>query len=254
MSAFPDVPYVACLCPTYGRPPHLIANTIKCFLDQDYADDRRELLIYDDLGNLSIDDALRQRGVWLTSFDDRSASLPDKYNTMRRLAAISHIQLIWEDDELYLPHHISSYAAVLKTFQWAHPEEVWSTYTGSPEIEKSGGRFHAALGFRTKFLDSIKGWPHTNEPHFDQQLIAVASNTAVPGRPDQSDKGPSYVFRWNDTLATHGQSTMHAGADWYKVAKPQHTEKVHISLSDVCYDPAAIDTIQKIQLINSLAG
>jgi hypothetical protein len=158
----------------------------------------------------------------------------------------SDVLIVWEDDEIYLTHHISSYVETLREHQWAHPLTVWSTYTGTPQIERSGGRFHAALGFRTEFLDSIGGWPETDEPNFDQQLIARATRHSPPGRPDHGDNPPSYVFRWADTGATHGQGTMDKGNDWYRAARPQHTERVHLTLEDIRHDAAAERTIASI--------
>jgi hypothetical protein len=246
MSESTDMPLVVCLCPTYGRPARLLANTIQCFLDQDYPQESRMLVILDDLGNVSLDyKSLNPLGVNIVNTPDRFTSLPSKYNFLRR-SVTADIQIVWEDDELYIPHHISSYVESLKSHQWAHPEHVLSTYTGTPQIEKSGGRFHAALGFRTEFLNSIGGWPVTDEPNFDQQLIALATRHASPGRPDHGEHGPSYVFRWADTGATHGQGTMDKGVDWYRVAKPQYTERVHLTLEDIRYDEAAAKTIAAI--------
>lgn len=247
MSDSTEMPLVLCLCPTYGRPPHLISNTIQCFLDQDYPADRRALLILDDLGNLSLGRELPGQGVHYVSTNLRYRSLPEKYNSMRRMMPHSEALIVWEDDEIYLPHHIRSYVESLRDLPWAHPATVWSTYTGTPQIEQSGGRFHAALGFRTEFLNSIGGWPETDEPNFDQQLIALATRNAPPARPNSGpDRIPSYVFRWADTGATHGQGTMDKGNDWYRSAKPQHTERVHLTLDDIRHDDAALKSMHAI--------
>lgn len=250
-----SLPFVSCLCPTYGRPAHLIANTIRCFLDQTYPAANRELIILDDMGNITIDAELRDQRVVLISTSQRYANLPDKYNFLREFYPDADIQLVWEDDDLYLPHHVSSYVAAMQSRQWAHPTHVWSTYTGKPEIEQSGGRFHAALGFQTKFLTAIGGWPQTHEANFDQQLISTAAQTAIAGLPNSGpDDSPSYVFRWTDTGATHGQSTMGDDGDWYQRYKPQNTNPVHISADNARYDKAAVATIRAIQQLTSREG
>ena len=252
MSELHDFPLVVCLCPTYGRPPHLLANTIQCFLDQDYPTDRRALLMFDDLGNLSLAPELHALGVNLVSTEDRSPSLPAKYNAMRKMLPGADIQLVWEDDEIYLPHHITSYATAMIGKKWAYPSEVWSTCTGTPEIEKSGGRFHASLGFRSWFLDSFGGWLETDLPVFDQRLIDLSTFHANPGRPNNGpNQIPSYVFRWGDTLAAHGQHTMQQGGEWYRAAKPQHTDRVHLTLEDIRHDDAAKQTIAEILSIQA---
>lgn len=242
-----ELPHVICMCPTYGRPKHLILNTIACYLKQDYPEDHRSLIILDDLGNLVLNTTFRERGVSLVSRASRFPSLPAKYNALRGMG-FGNVQVVWEDDELYLPHHLSSCVAALQDSQWVHPKMVWSTYTGKPEQENAAGRFHAALAFRRDFLDRIGGWPETDAPDFDQQLLAVAAQNAPCGCPNSGEgEYPSYVFRWSDTHATHGQSMMGVGGEWYRSYRPQETKTLWIEPGDVRYDPDAVKALAAIR-------
>ena len=77
-----ELPFVSCLCPTYRR-PQMMANTIPCFITQDYPADRRELIILDDAGELKneISD-----GWQIISIPRRFRSLPEKFNALAGLA------------------------------------------------------------------------------------------------------------------------------------------------------------------------
>jgi hypothetical protein len=155
--------------------------------------------------------------------------------------------VVWEDDEIYLPEHLQACAEALSVSPWAHPKWVYSTYGGKLQLEAATGRFHAALAFRRDFLQSIGGWPTTQAPTFDQQLIRNATEAAAPGRPDQY-RGATYVFRWQDTGATHGQNTMGSGDRWYSEYRPQVTQTQWITLADVQYDDAAKAVLNRLDI------
>ena len=244
MRELPDNPVAICLCPTYGRPTHLLMNTIACFQAQTYQNKR--LLICDDLGNLVYRGGIPN--VFVESTPERYPSLPAKYNSMlAKVTATDSVIIVWEDDDLYLPHHIQSNVDALKRAEWAHPVDVWSTYTGKPEIEGAAGRFHASLAFRADFLKRIGGWPDTVSPMFDQMLIATAAQNTPCGRPNSDASAiPSYVFRWADTQSPHGQVTMGSGDSWYYNYHPQNTLTTWLYPKNVRYDDAAVQTIAAI--------
>jgi hypothetical protein len=82
--------------------------------------------------------------------------------------------------------------------------------------EDATGRFHASLAFRREIFDRIGGWPLTKRGDFDQQLIARLNAIEAPGDPCQF-ADPSYIFRWGQTNAYHGQAFMQGPEDegWY---------------------------------------
>lgn len=245
-------PRILCVCPTYGRPPHLLANTLACYEQQDYAGPKH-LFIYDDLGNVK---SAKMSNGTLHCSTVREPSLPEKYDTMLRVADLSKydIVVVWEDDDVYLPWHLSAIAECWQKTKarWFHPREVWSTYGGSAHKEGADGRFHASLAINTELLDEIGGWVGCQEPghvgrgDFDQRVIAKCREIGgEPGCYDENPKGPSYVFRWQDTGAVHGQGLM-AGADeeqWWNRSVPQHSENV---AAEPCLDEAAQRTIAEI--------
>jgi hypothetical protein len=89
---------------------------------------------------------------------DHSRSLPEKFNAIAGLAK-GDILVVWEDDDIYLPHHISTHVRAMEGRLWSKPSFVLSSYTGRLEQEDATGRFHASLAFRREIFDRIGGWP-----------------------------------------------------------------------------------------------
>lgn len=207
------------LIPTYGRTATLIANALACFEAQTYVD--AYAFVLDDEPWWHEQEGRR----WsLVRAAERAPDLGSKYNWMVRHARAHWHDwtgerrrpdgyVVWDDDDLYLPWHLSCVAEALSTRMWAHPGAVWSTYAGSPQIEQATGRFHGALAVR----DAAAEWVETRRATFDQEMLAkLQARYGTPGRPD--DYGPpSYVFRWADTGSHHVQGYMRAGSDetWY---------------------------------------
>jgi hypothetical protein len=179
---------------------------------QDYPADRRELIILDDAGELQ---SQTVEGWQIISIPRRFRSLPEKFNALAGLAR-GEILVVWEDDDLYLPHHISSHVKAMDGHLWSKPSKVLSDYTGQIQEEDAAGRFHASLAFTRQVFEEVDGWPLTLRGDFDQQLIGRFNSIDLPGDPCQQ-AAPSYVFRWSSTGAYHGQALMNGPEDeaWY---------------------------------------
>ena len=206
-----ELPFVSCLCPTYRR-PNLLENSIACFLAQDYPADRRELIVLDDAGELQNQTG---DGWQIISIPRRFRSLPEKFNALAGLAK-GEIIVVWEDDDIYLPHHISGHVAAMEGHLWSKPSIVLSDYSGQNAEEDATGRFHASLAFTRKAFEQVLGWPLTLRGDFDQQLIASLNGLGCPGDPCVNGN-PSYIFRWGSTGEYHGQGFMQGPEDegWY---------------------------------------
>lgn len=214
------LPYCVALCPTYRR-SKLLENSIACFEAQDYPEDRRELIILDDSGELVDGQNSRKftsRGVptWrVISTTQRYESLPQKYNAMLKSAEHADVVFVWEDDDIYTPNHISSTASMCPMVGYAKSPTVWSLYDQTKlQEEGASGRFHASLCMSRALLDKIGGWPKTKSGDFDQKLIASLEKN---GHQATFGKGykPTYVFRWGSTQSYHGQAYMKTAAYEY---------------------------------------
>ncbi|MEY3457900.1 MAG: hypothetical protein RL215_1057, partial [Planctomycetota bacterium] len=83
---------------------------------------------------------------------------PEKVNALAGLAQ-GDILVVWEDDDIYLQHHISTHVRAMEGRLWSKPSSVLSTYTGKHEVEDATGRFHASLAFRREAFDRISAGP-----------------------------------------------------------------------------------------------
>lgn len=246
----PQPTNIVSLCPTYCRPWH-VSSAVGQWLDQQHPWEHRWLLIGDDtdgLGELSTERIRRQivvRGypaelaehVHYTRLDP-GFSLPFKYNVLAGYAlqwvcSKADLFTVWEDDDLYLPHHLFAIAAAWNRRNrperwWGHPERVWSDYTGELRDEPAAGRFHAALAFTVRVWERVP-WIDTPTPEFDQLFLKALREHV--GRRERYDllyrpagqshwqSRPSYVFRWHSG-APHGQTYMpEHGDNWQAAAK-----------------------------------
>ncbi|RLS72006.1 MAG: glycosyltransferase [Planctomycetota bacterium] len=135
-----QLPFVSCLCPTCRR-PKLLENSIACLLAQDYPADRRELIVLDDAGELQNQTG---DGWQVSSIQRRFRSLPEKFDALAGFAR-GQVLVVWEDDDIYLPHHISSHVKAMEGHLWSKPSKVLSDYTGEIQEEDTTGCFHASL-------------------------------------------------------------------------------------------------------------
>ena len=98
------------------------------------------------------------------------------------------------------------------------PARVLSDYPGKLIIEGAHGRFHGSVGLTRELWAARDGWPVTDAPNFDQQMIARFSQPDGPSDTTENAT-PSYVFRWH-TGHAHGQSFAVTPDDfgWYRNA------------------------------------
>ncbi len=108
----------------------------------------------------------RPPGKW-NQHPRRFRSLPEKFNAIAGLAK-GDILVVWEDDDIYLPHHISTHVRAMEGRLWSKPSFVLSSYTGRPTQKDATSRLHASLAFRREIFDRIGGWPLTKRGDFDK--------------------------------------------------------------------------------------
>lgn len=196
------LPLIICLCPTYKR-SEMLANSVQCFLDQDYPN--KYLLVFDDAAQHS----LQQEETWeVVSLLDRYSTLSQKFNAMGFWAMDNIIPkfnqqdiifAVWEDDDIYLPHHLSGIAAQYKPGEATFfvPDGAWSNYDqerGTLIQEGSDGRFHAGWAYSVDLWKRVSGYPLTTRLDFDQRMNAICRREA--DRVSRYNTYPSYVYRW----------------------------------------------------------
>ena len=201
---------ISCLMPTYGRPT-LVQNAIACFEAQDYPADRRRLLILDDAGQLA---PHHGEGWSVWSMPLRMETLTAKYAKLGELdEGWADVYAIWDDDDIYLPWHLSAHAIALRDSRWSHPTKVWSLYAGQPALEPAEGRFWSSAAVRVEFLGSLGGFIQSARADFDQvNLRAWRRFGGAPGRPEP----PSFVYGWGRSKHSSLAMITPDNTDWYR--------------------------------------
>ena len=184
---------IACLCVTYRRPRRL-AEAIACFERQDYPEALRELVILDDAGQYA---PLAGRGWHVTSIAHRFRTLGEKRNAAAALASPdAGAYAVWDDDDIYLPWHLSSVARALAERPWSVPAVVFRETFGRLEVHTNDARyFHGGWGFSRQLFERAGGYPFIQAGE-DQALRERFEATG--GGPADSSAGadPSYIYRW----------------------------------------------------------
>ena len=231
---------LCCLMPTYGR-PSLVQNAIACFLAQDYPAKRRRLLILDDAGQI----APQEGDGWsLCSTPIRMPTLIAKYAALEAVdAGWADAFVIWDDDDIYLPWHLSAHAIVLQDSQWSYPKMVWSLYGGGPKLKSAAGGFWASAAVRRDLHRRIQGFIPSARADFDQaHLSAWRKYGGEPGRPEP----PSYVYGWG--RAKHCSWVMTSPHDEHWYSRHQMTESGRVERLIPAMD------VQTLEIHEALVG
>jgi hypothetical protein len=201
---------ICCLTPTYGRPT-LLQNAIACFLAQDYPAEQRRMLILDDAGQI---EPQRGDGWEIWSQSERMATLTSKYTQLRMLDAHwADAYAIWDDDDIYLPWHLSAHAKALEQANWSHPRIVWTLYDGGPRLLSIDGGYWAAAAVRRELLEGLGGFVETGRAAFDQEnLAAWGQHGGEPGRPTP----PSFVYGWGRAQNCSSRMATPDDTTWYR--------------------------------------
>jgi hypothetical protein len=200
---------VVAICPTYRR-PECLQNALACWRWQDYPG-RRRLLILDDGGDFA-----SQTGPdWsLTTCPTRYPSLPAKFNALLSQAlslGATHI-FTWEDDDGYLPWHLSQSMRSMAAGRWSHPARAWVADHRGVTISAMQGFGHGGWGYQA--WRAAGGYPFV-DPGFDLafgERLSGGSPTwyAYSGKSGPADPThgsfPSYVYRWGVAGRYHGSA------------------------------------------------
>jgi len=191
-----EQPPVTCLCPTYGRFERL-RDAVACFLLQDYA--RKRLVILNDAP---------QPLVGETPESIRVVNRPERYPTLghkrQALLEMADTSLVahWDDDDLYLPWHISRCAEMLQT-QGAgcvKARAAWWASGPRSDLRVVGVRhnvFEGQMVFDRAQALRLGGYP----PRVSGQAAALLGAFSRAGLLHTWEPEPrdiSYVYRWGD--------------------------------------------------------
>ena len=201
---------IAAICCTYKRPEQL-ASAIESFLRQDYPADLREMIVLDDAGQYENQCG---EGWRLVSTPVRFRTLGEKRNASAALVSPDvDAYCVWDDDDVYLPWHMSAAAAALAEAAYTIPTVIYSDKRSRLERRSNQYLFHGAWSFRRAAFDQVGGYPFIQSGQDQGLLRRFKSAKLRRGDPIQQDARPSYVYRW---YTAHSKHISAMGANGYE--------------------------------------
>ena len=219
-------PWVTCLCPTYGRFERL-QDAIACFLLQDYR--HKRLMILNDAPrwichavNFWMKDGIRHGAqaiadnIYVENREKRYETLGHKRQALLEMAN-TRIVAHWDDDDLYLPWHLSR---LIKEYQktdaqCVKPADAWwvcgpqgSWDVKGPKHNQFEGqmlfdRERALKPFQWRRYSKDEDAPGGYPPMVSGQALALMKKFRYIGRYHEWKQGPagiSYCYRWRDKI------------------------------------------------------
>ena len=193
------LPVVTCLCPTYGRFESL-RDAVACFLLQDYP--AKRMMIFDDSPSLLFTGDLPDYiEMW---HHDRFETLGHKRQAMLE-AARTPLVAHWDDDDLYLPWHLSMLVEALQGSARAcvKPRAGW--FGKGPRLGWKNGKHPHHNVFEGQMLfDRQTGLDLGGYAPMDSGqaawLLWVFEKAKELHTWNPPDNEVSYVYRWADGM------------------------------------------------------
>ncbi len=197
---------IACLCPTYNRPPAVIAEAVESFRRQDHPLAQRRLYVLSDCAGQDV--RCQVPGVEVVNVSQR-LTIGAKYNLLLTLTRPWADAVVpWEDDDVYLPWALSYRAKRLGDRPLWHTARAW--YEESAGVLRTCTNLHHCnLIVRADTMAALGGWDERDRPDLDQELFGRL-------RVEGADIPPAeawYIYRWptgsyHGSAAPMGQSAM----------------------------------------------
>ena len=203
------LPLVSCLMPTYGRAsrqPHLIAEAIYWWTRRDYAGPS-ELVVLNDHPGQTL--CCGGPGVRVVNLTRRLPSLGAKCNALLALAH-GEIGMMFEDDDISLPHRISQSVERLGDADYWNPRGQWYEDAGVLHTGHAQGVCHNASAFRT---EALRGrYAPVTKGHDAVVDGWAGANVRCAAAPLLTPAEWSYCYRWSlSDYHLSGVSDMEAG-------------------------------------------
>lgn len=190
-------PKISCICPTYGR-SHRLRESLACFLNQDYPN--RELVIVNSFKKQVFSGEFPN--VKIINLPDRPKSLGECRNIAVR-ESTGDIIVVWDDDDLFLPHYLSSIAAQYKPgIDW-----VWMSkqfYAEKFKIKEVMQGQLNSVSFTKAAWEKVGGYDQLTvgeDRNFVGKLTAQTKGVKVP----VLAKDIGFIYSWaNNSYKTSG--------------------------------------------------
>lgn len=221
---------IACLCPTYRR-PSLLPTALFQFLHQQCPGHELRLFVLDDAGQYDN----QTHDAWaLHSVTQRFATMGSKHNALIELAQEWEADVCcqWDDDDLYLPLHVSNHVAALtaSTAAWSIPRTKRIQTPAGITIEHHDRPWcHGSWAYRISAAKKINGYDERQRDDFDLDFGARLLRSS--GEPaDATGADPQYVYRWGVTGSRNVSSFAKTGSYYYCEASNNGVSSPHHGL------------------------
>lgn len=204
---------LAAICCTYKRPSQL-AQAVESFLRQDYPMELREMVVLDDAGQYDPEALAHVPGVRLVSLKHRFRTLGEKRNSSAAIASPdTDAYCVWDDDDIYLPWHMSAAAMALANADYSIPSVVYTDEQIRLERRSNERLFHGAWSFRRQAFEQASGYPFIQSGQDQGLLQRFHSGQFRCADSIAFDARPSYIYRWHTGHACHFSAM---GSDGYE--------------------------------------
>ncbi len=187
----PALPLVSACCITYGRTACL-EEAIRFFLDQDYPGPK-ELVVVNDLPEQRL--VFDHPEVRIVNLPERVPTIGEKRNFAVRETR-GEILLCWDDDDGYLPHHVSSCVGYLADADYARPDKCFFLDYGARTLRVRTACAAQHVFTRAAF-DRTEGYPAINsgqDVDFDRRVRRVGRCYAPALAPHEI----TYLLLWGN--------------------------------------------------------
>ena len=202
LTADSSLPPVTCLCPTYGRFSRL-REALACFLAQDYPS--RRLLILNDAPEpirLTADSSPPASHFPPVAVSNEAAAFANLGLKRQALLEAAWTPLVahWDDDDLYLPHHLSRSVRALLARGAGCVKSRGAWYILGDRVRGIHHNvFEGSMVFRRREALEFGGYPpkHSGQAKaLMQRFDAVGGLYKIP----DTEGAPSYVYHWGQGI------------------------------------------------------
>lgn len=180
------LPKISCYCCTYGRVKFL-EEAIQSFLMQDYAGEK-ELVIVNDHKDQEF--VFSHPQVRVYNVKKRFIDPAAKHRFALSLCT-GEIFKVWDDDDIHLPHALSSIAA---GFNGGVYKTKYALVDSREDLELVMGPFHNNFAFSMQAYTPF-GYYADDKTSFDMRLIEGLSILSGKIPWDEPKLGPWYIYR-----------------------------------------------------------
>lgn len=228
-----EYPPVSVYTSTFGR-VHCLNELVQSFLQQDYKG-KKELVILNDYADQEL--IYNHPEVVIINSKDRIKPLGLKFH--KNIEYCSHdILVCMEDDDIYLPHHIS-YAVENMRNGIFHSNIAWCK-NQNRKLHKAGNYFHATHVFTRELYNKVGGYPNAID-NCTVDVTIMSKFTQALGSYSQSpppDKW-SYIYVWGNG-SYHGSgwgTAIHNLSDLAQMSVDQQKNMGKIPTGKIVLEP-----------------